>query len=210
LDLLSLLPLYLNENLAFIVAALLRGSDALPYPYAQVSQPPCRFSKDYTQAGILANPDSFISSVLYWEGKFHQNNVSLNTFNGMSYDGTLIDPTTGLATAKHPFSAASKEERHLRIRKLPMILTFTQSLQVMLYTHALAGSQHAARFLSPNNPNQAPNIAFHLMSLKLQTYLQFNKTYPGFGGFLPWYTGDTVEISPTYDWVNRVPALDNG
>jgi hypothetical protein len=111
----------------------------------------------------------------------------------MSYDGTLLDEATGLATAKHPFSAASKE-----------------SLQFMVYTHALAGSPQAARFLSPQAPSQAPDIAFDILSLKLKTYLQFNDTYPGFGGFLPWYTSDTIEISPTWDWVNRVPALDNG
>jgi hypothetical protein len=80
-----------------------------PNPNPNPTQPPCRFSKQYTQAQILQNPDNFISDLLFWEGKFHQNNVSLNTFNGMSYDGTLLDPTTGLATAKHPFSAASKE-----------------------------------------------------------------------------------------------------
>ena len=47
--------------------------------------------------------------MLYWEGQFHQNNVSYNTGNGMSYDGTEIDWTTGERTQKHPFSAASKE-----------------------------------------------------------------------------------------------------
>jgi hypothetical protein len=166
------------------------GVGALPSP-----QPPpkCRFSSSFTQAQILENPDPFISDFLYWEGHFHQNNVSYNSFNGMSYDGTLLDEITGLATAKHPFSAASKE-----------------SLQFMVYTHALAGSPQAARFLSPQDPSQAPNIAFEILSLKLKTYLQFNDTYPGFGGFLPWYTSDTIEISPTWDWVNRVPALDNG
>jgi len=80
----------------------------------------------------------------------------------------------------------------------------------MLYAHAIAGSLQAARFLSPNNPGAAPAIAINIMTLKLQTYLQFNKTYPGFGGFLPWYTGDSQNIVPTWDWVNRVPALDNG
>ena len=101
----------------FIVAALLWSSEALPNPNPNPTQPLCRFSKQYTQAEILNNPDNFISDLLFWEGKFHQNNVSLNTFNGMSYDGTLIDPTTGLATAKHPFSAASKEVRSLSISK---------------------------------------------------------------------------------------------
>lgn len=48
------------------------------------------------------------------------------------------------------------------------------------------------------------------METKLQTYLKFNETYPGFGGFLPWFTSSTQDITPTLDWVNRVPALDNG
>lgn len=95
----------------FTIATLLLlwGSEAVPAQTPDPNLPPCRFSKQYTQAQILKDPTNFISDLLYWEGKFHQNNVSLNTFNGMSYDGTLIDPTTGIATAKHPFSAASKE-----------------------------------------------------------------------------------------------------
>ncbi|KAH6713228.1 putative GPI anchored protein [Leptodontidium sp. MPI-SDFR-AT-0119] len=167
---------------------------ASPASPDQQSQPPkCRFSPTYAQKDILNNPDPFISDFLYWEGEFHQNNVSYNSFNGMSYDGTLLDETSGLATTKHPFSAASKE-----------------SLQIMIYTHALAGSQKAARFLSPDDPKQAPSVAFKIVALKLKTYLKFNETYPGFGGFIPWYTGDSIDITPTPDWVNRVPALDNG
>jgi hypothetical protein len=185
----SILKLLIATSLLFFLAT------ALPNSAWKKSESPseCQFSATYTQAEILQNPDAFISDFLYWEGKFHQNNVSYNSFNGMSYDGTLLDETTGLATAKHPFSAASKE-----------------SLQVMLYTHALAGSQEAAQFLSPNDFTQAPSIAYEIMVLKLQTYLQFNETYPGFGGFLPWYTGDEMDIVPTWDWVNRVPGLDNG
>ena len=80
----------------------------------------------------------------------------------------------------------------------------------MVYAHALAGERDAARFLSPDNMAAAPDMAYNIMSLKLKTYLKFNDTYPGFGGYLPWYTGDQPIIQPTGDWVNRVPALDNG
>jgi hypothetical protein len=66
---------------------------------------------EWSQEEVLTNPDGFINDLLYWEGKFHQNNVSYNTGNGMSYDGTQLDWETGLRTAKHPFSAASKEVR---------------------------------------------------------------------------------------------------
>lgn len=71
--------------------------------------PPCRFSPNYAIADIVRNPEQFEQDVLFWEGKFHQLNVSLNTYNGMTYDGTLLDPINGTRTAKHPFSAASKE-----------------------------------------------------------------------------------------------------
>lgn len=80
----------------------------------------------------------------------------------------------------------------------------------MLYAHAIAGSPEAARFLSPQHPSAAPDIAASVMTTKLQTYLKFNETFPGFGGFLPWFTSSTVELTPTWDWNNRVPGLDNG
>ena len=80
----------------------------------------------------------------------------------------------------------------------------------MIYAHAVSGSNEAARFLSPEEPAAAPDIASSIMQTKLETYLQFNQTFPGFAGFLPWFTSSTKEITPTYDWVNRVPGLDNG
>ena len=80
----------------------------------------------------------------------------------------------------------------------------------MLYAHAIQGSKEAAIFLSPKNLKNAPNMAASIMKIKLETYLQFNKTYPGFGGFLPWMTTSESPVTPTSDWVNRVPALDNG
>lgn len=80
----------------------------------------------------------------------------------------------------------------------------------MVYTHAIAGSPEAARFLTPDSPGSAPDFVVSILELKLQTYLQFNQSFPGFGGFLPWFTSSTVEISPVWNWVNQVPGLDNG
>ncbi|KAJ5402663.1 uncharacterized protein N7487_008559 [Penicillium crustosum] len=167
--------------------------NALPSPSGHINEPSCRFAHQHSQKQILQDPTAFINDMLYWEGKFHQNNISYNSNNGISYDGTNIDWVTGKATAKHTFSAASKE-----------------SLQIMLYTHAVAGSPEAARFLSPDNTAEAPEIAASIMQKKLQTYLKFNETYPGFGGFLPWVSADTQDMTPMSDWVNRVPGLDNG
>lgn len=84
-------------------------SQARPALSSRANAPSCRFATQYNQQQVLGNPDNFINDMLYWEGQFHQNNVSYNTGNGMSYDGTEIDWTTGERTTKHPFSAASKE-----------------------------------------------------------------------------------------------------
>lgn len=48
------------------------------------------------------------------------------------------------------------------------------------------------------------------METKLKTYLRFNETYPGFGGFLPWVKTDKHNMTPNTDWDNLVPGLDNG
>ncbi|KAK2746476.1 hypothetical protein FQN57_003102 [Myotisia sp. PD_48] len=157
------------------------------------SAPSCRFSLNYSQKDILKDPSDYIWDLLYWEGKFHQNDVGYDEQSGMTWDGSLLDPKTGRATRKNPFSAASKE-----------------ALQFMFYSHVIAGDRHAARFISPDDLNAAPDIAASILATKLKTYLKFNETYPGFGGFLPWFAGNSSGISPTHDWNNRVPALDNG
>ncbi|KAJ5963618.1 uncharacterized protein N7479_003494 [Penicillium vulpinum] len=159
--------------------------NAIPSKSGHTSEPSCRFAHHHSQKQNLQYSTSFINDMLYWEGKFHQNNISYNSNNGISYDGSNIDWVTGEATEKHTFSAASKE-----------------SLQIMLYAHAIAGSPEAARFLSPENLAKAPTTAASTMQRKLQTYLKFNETYPGFGGFLPWVTADIQDITPRSDWAN--------
>ena len=80
-------------------------------PRQTFSHSPCRFAPNFTQAEIIANSSSFLDDIFYWEGQFHQNRVGYNTANGMTYDGTLLDPNTGNAnfSGLHQFSAASKE-----------------------------------------------------------------------------------------------------
>lgn len=77
----------------------------------RIGPPKCRFASQWSQDDVLKNPSAFEWDLLYWEGRFHQNDVAYNTANGMSYDGTQLNWTTGARTKKHPFSAASKEVR---------------------------------------------------------------------------------------------------
>lgn len=54
-------------------------------------------------------------------------------------------------------------------------------------------------------------MAIDIMSRKLAAYQAFNQTYPGYGSFLPWFLQNGSQpLNTTSDWVNRVPALDNG
>lgn len=89
-------------------------SSLLPLTSLALSRPSsdkgsCRFAHDWTQEKILSNTNEFISEVLLWEGKFHQNDIAYNEGNGVSYDGAQLDWTTGEASSTKTFSAASKE-----------------------------------------------------------------------------------------------------
>lgn len=99
--------MHLNKSFGGILA-LLTFVKALPSP-GQVQKPSCRFAHQYSQKEIIRDPTAFINDLLFWEGKFHQNNISYNSNNGITYDGTNIDWVTGEATIKHSTSAASKE-----------------------------------------------------------------------------------------------------
>lgn len=94
------------------VAGILATASAFPTTDQTTTErenPSCRFGLEWTQQDVLDKTDDFIWDLLYWEGKFHQNDVAYNTANGMTYDGTQLDWKTGERTKKHPFSAASKE-----------------------------------------------------------------------------------------------------
>ncbi|KAF8155411.1 putative GPI anchored protein [Crassisporium funariophilum] len=163
--------------------------------------PSCRFATDYSASSILKNPSAFETDLLTWEGMFHQHNVSYNSVNGMTFDGTLLDPITGVHNVNglHTFSAASKE-----------------SLHIMILAHVIEGKKGAVQWIlaahgGGSNTERARSIAIDIIERKWTSYSSFNQTYPGFGGFLPWFAHTEFQtLAPTWDWVNRVPALDNG
>lgn len=98
---------------AALLLPLILSASANPLKPSKPSKTPnCRFANDYTQASILKNPEPFAQDLLYWEGKFHADNIGYNALNGMTFDGTLLDQVTGLPTKKNAFGAASKEVRH--------------------------------------------------------------------------------------------------
>jgi hypothetical protein len=149
----------------------------LPNPPNPPKASTCRFATKYTRQSIIQNPSAFEQDVIFWEGMFHQNNVSYNALNGMTFDGTLLDPITGVHNVDglHTFSAASKE-----------------SLHMMLLAHVVQGNPSAAKWIlaahgGGSDVETARTLAISILNTKWATYSTFNQTYPGFGGFLPWY-----------------------
>ncbi|TFK35374.1 hypothetical protein BDQ12DRAFT_635257 [Crucibulum laeve] len=173
----------------------------LASPALSIQPVNCRFASRYTPTSILANPSPFEQALISWEGQFHQTNVSYNDFNGMTFDGTLLNSVTGVhdLAGLHTFSAASKE-----------------SLHIMLLAHVVNGTPGAAQWILAANgggsdAEKARKLAINILHKKWDTMNRFNATYPGFGGFLPWFAHSGSDpLAPTWDWVNRVPALDNG
>lgn len=80
----------------------------------------------------------------------------------------------------------------------------------MLLTHAIAGNPQASTFVYSANPADAAQRAASILKVKLSTYVMFNNTYPGFGGFLPSFEIGNTTIWPTKEFDHKVSALDNG
>jgi hypothetical protein len=94
--------------------------------------------------------------------------------------------TTGEPLTSHQFTAPSKE-----------------SIHVALLAKVLDGDKNAQIFYNVSE-------ALDILTKKIATYEDFNKKYPGFGGFFPWMTVNGSKVDPSPDWVNKVPSLDNG
>jgi hypothetical protein len=133
------------------------------------------------------------------ENPFYQPGVGLDARTGMTFDGVNIDFRTGKPVETRNWSAPSKE-----------------SLHVAMLVKAVAGDRTAQTLFSPSarRPGRGATQALAILERKIATYERFNRDFPGFGGFLPWYrvSGDRIEPQGKgrNGWQTRVPGLDNG
>ncbi len=118
---------------------------------------------------------------------WHAPGVSWDAACGATYDGRIFNLTTGeLQDAGWTFSAPSKE-----------------SLHIALLAHAVAGNPLAQQIYNET-------AAVSILSNKLAAFLAFNRTFPGFGGYLPWFQVSNGSLQLLNGWTTRTPALDNG
>jgi hypothetical protein len=175
--------------LASVVAVALAANNA------------CRFAPDYTCELLKSrdlNSDKIINDylelVVTYEGQgFAQPGIGYDAKTGYTYDGHPINYKDGtLYGEPHLFSAPSKESIHLGMLAL-----------------ALNGNEHALTFAG------GFEATLNMLRLKMDGYLAFNATYPGFGCFHPWVSFDTEKgtFDPIDSWTKpyyKVPGLDNG
>lgn len=156
-----------------------------------------QFARNYSNKDLLTDEkkaERFVEEFLKDEGRSHAPGILYNEECGISYDGYTLNPKDGsLIGAPRNWSASSKE-----------------SLQITLICIALSGSEKGQLFLSPDDPKKATQKAIDILTRKIKTYEKFNREYPRFGGYLPWFLVSDRGITPTWDWQDRVPGLDNG
>jgi hypothetical protein len=151
----------------------------------------CRYAPTFTTNDIATNETvrlSFLETHASME-KYFMLYAGLDPSTQMTRDGHPLSIETGkLFGEPHMFSAPSKESVHVAL--LCKVLEKTSSVANQTYSIA---------------------DALNVLEAKVTSFEAFGEAYPGFGGFFPWvaYDGNGT-VAPTWDWQNRVPALDNG
>lgn len=164
----------------------------------EAQKPTCRFSKSFSSNSLLNDlwaREKFIKHVAYYEGMFGK--IGVNEKTGLTYDGMAIDYETGLPNeSPHIWSAPSKESLHL-----------------MILAKALVANDYAAIFLTRNmnySSDDVAEIVINVLEQKMDQYEKWNRDFPGFGGYIPWYANKDSGVEPMPDWTHSVPALDMG
>lgn len=157
-------------------------------------QTTCRFADLFTIDDIVQNRDNaihkFKMDMCTWEGKYGYG-VGYNHQTGITYDGYKIDYETGeiIEDMIQYWTAASKEALHVNM--------------LSLY---LMDDVYAIQFFG----NAAQQDVLDVLERKIASYNDFHRRYPGFGGFLPWFTANGTEMNLLNNWESKVPSLDNG
>ena len=105
--------------------------------------------------------------------------------------GYALDDTTGTLTGSQwLWTSPAKESLHLGLLAL-----------------AIDGNELALELVGGASPLA---VVHAVLARKMQAFEQFNVSFPGYGGFLPWVLVNASGIVPAQNWESSVPGLDNG
>ncbi|KYQ92213.1 hypothetical protein DLAC_07059 [Tieghemostelium lacteum] len=180
-------------------------------------QSQCRFAPTYKASDLYTNEyvaQAFVNDVLYWEGFFGGTNASgINIATGYTYDGHGIDYTTGqLANPLHDFSAPSKESIHLGVIARALDgYSPNGNFDILQFFHVnVSQTEEEKSYIRQTDDPRWDNM-ITILYRKIQTYENWNRTFPGYGGFMPWVNVNDSGIYPIAGyWSSNVPGLDNG
>lgn len=178
--------------------APLRDEIPLPVDSVEVGTPrepraPFLFADRYTGAQLLADRRAaarFVDEYLDWEANYFE--VARHPESGLTYDGVGLDAARGQVAGVRDWSAPSKE-----------------CLDLGILVKALEGDPRAARVVGRGDVDRARATATEILRRKLDSFEEFHRQNPGYGGFLPWFRSG-ASLSPTEDWKGQIPGLDNG
>ena len=165
----------------------------LPLSVVRSQEETCRFADLFTIDDVMQNRNDAVHRLrmhmCLWEGKFGYG-VGFNNQTGVTYDGHKIDYTTGdLHENLQYWTAASKEAIHVNM--------------LSLY---LMDNVYAQQFFRNASQDEIEQI----LERKIDSYNDFHRRYPGFGGFLPWFAANGSAMNLLQGWESKVPGLDNG
>jgi hypothetical protein len=193
-----IIALLLLSGIAVAEPAAKRRATTAARPAAVSRMRASQVTRPAPRGRVLSSAETrrFMAEVIRRERNFYQPGVAYDAATGLTFDGHPIDPTSGkLVGGARIWSAASKE-----------------SLHIILLLKAIEGDETAQALLTPDakNPSAAVPRALEVLERKIASYQKFDREHPGYGGFLPWYKIDQGKVTPTNDWTDRVPGLDNG
>lgn len=151
------------------------------------------FADDYTIHQLMTNPakaKEFEARYLLQEHEYFKQ--ARHPVSGLTYDGIQLDEKTGKPVTPRAWSAPSKE-----------------CLDLAVCIKALGGNKKAAMVVAKGKKGKARKEAARIMEQKIDTYWDFYKKNPGYGGYLPWFLSDD-RLTPSADWEGEAPGLDNG
>lgn len=183
---------------------------------ALVSSGCCQFADHFQGVNWYdANVRSdFLANVLSVERRFFAApGAAFDADSGMTYDGTSLDLATGdvKPDGLRLFSAPSKESLHISLLALAL-----QKPEDVLPEH----SQLLSLLYSQDE-------ALNILEKKVSSLEDFDRRFPAFGGFLPWFctrgysqkTGQCKGLDESFSYIEpktdpsekiSLPALDNG
>jgi hypothetical protein len=179
-------------GLGFAVIAALAAATQCPMDYARHVDP-------------ATDTALFVSCMMFWEGRILD--AAYWEEQGLTRDGCFVYPNGALGPP-HLFSAPSKESLHLGV----LARALSGDLGALTFVVARrcdeTGSLETCQALAGRSGRSE---AMDQLERKVAALERFNKEFPGYGGFLPWFTVNASgSLVPLGGWEQRIPALDNG